>query len=115
MDLKLKGKTALVTGASQGLGKAIAMGLAAEGVQVAITARRKELLENVSNEIVSAVGMKPVIIVADLYPDNASEDIAAAALKAMGRVDIVVNSAGGTAAGRPQGSVAGRHHLEDLS
>ena len=52
MDLQLKGKTALVSGASQGLGRAIAIGLAAEGVQVAITARRRELLENVAAEIV---------------------------------------------------------------
>ena len=51
MELHLKGKTALVTGASQGLGKAIAVGLAAEGVQVAITARRLELLEKVAAEI----------------------------------------------------------------
>ena len=96
MDLQLKGKTALVSGASQGLGRAIAIGLAAEGVQVAITARRRELLENVAAEIVKQGGLKPVIIAADLYPENASDEIAAQALKAMGRVDIVANSAGGS-------------------
>lgn len=96
MDLQLKGKTALVTGASQGLGRAIAIGLAAEGAQVAITARRGELLEKVAVQIVNNGGLKPVMIVADLYPENASEDIAARALKAMGRVDIVANSAGGS-------------------
>jgi 3-oxoacyl-[acyl-carrier protein] reductase len=96
MDLQLKGKTALVTGASQGLGKAIAVGLAAEGVQVAITARRRELLEQVAVEIQQNGGLKPLIIAADLYSENASEAIAAQALKAMGRVDIVANSAGGS-------------------
>ncbi len=96
MDLQLKGKTALVTGASQGLGKAIAVGLAMEGVQVAITARRQELLEKVAAEIMQKGGIKPVIIAADLYPENASDDIAAQALKAMGHVDIVANSAGGS-------------------
>lgn len=77
MDLQLKGKTALVTGASQGLGRAIAVGLAMEGVQVAITVRRRELLEKVAAEIVQKGGLQPLIIVADLYPENASDDIAA--------------------------------------
>jgi 3-oxoacyl-[acyl-carrier protein] reductase len=90
MDLQLKDKTALVTGASQGLGKAIAMGLAVEGVRVAITARRRELLEQVAMEIRQKGGAEPIIIAADLYPDNASEDIAAQAL-----VEFVPTSAGG--------------------
>ena len=51
MDLQLKGEAALITGASQGLGKAIAVGLALEGVQAAITARRRELLQKVAAEI----------------------------------------------------------------
>ena len=54
MDLKLNGKTALVTGASMGIGKAIARALAAEGVDVAICARRKEALEVAAAEIARA-------------------------------------------------------------
>ena len=56
MDLQLKNKTALVTGASQGIGRAIAKGLAAEGVRVCIAARRRELLEELSREIVAEIG-----------------------------------------------------------
>ena len=62
MDLQLKGRTAIVTGASQGLGRAIAIGLAAEGVQVAAVARRINLLEVLSAEIVKAGGEKPTLI-----------------------------------------------------
>ena len=62
MDLKLKGKTALVTGGSEGIGKGIALALAKEGVDVAICARRKEPLEATAKEIAKATGRK---IVAD--------------------------------------------------
>ena len=62
MDLKLKGKTALVTGGSEGIGKGIAIALAKEGVDVAICARRKEPLEATAQEIAKATGRK---IVAD--------------------------------------------------
>src|SRR4029450_12818582 len=56
MDLKLKGKTALVTGGSEGIGKGIARALAREGVDVAICARRKEPLETAANEIAKETG-----------------------------------------------------------
>jgi len=52
MDLQLHGKTALVTGASMGIGRAIARGLAAEGVKLAVVARRRPLLEELAEEIV---------------------------------------------------------------
>ena len=94
MDLELKGRTAVVTGASQGLGRAIAVALAAEGVKVAAVARRLNLLEELSVEITKKGGQKPVLIEADLYPDNAAEEIAVKALKALGRVDILANAAG---------------------
>ncbi|MGH8660389.1 MAG: SDR family NAD(P)-dependent oxidoreductase [Burkholderiales bacterium] len=51
MDLQLKGKTALVTGASMGIGRAIARGLAAEGAQLCVVARRRNLLEELSREV----------------------------------------------------------------
>lgn len=96
MDLQLKGRCALVTGASQGIGRAIALGLAREGAKVALVARRGNLLDEVEAVIVSAGGLPPVKIVADFYPENASEAVAARALAALGRVDILINAAGGS-------------------
>lgn len=96
MDLQLKGRRALVTGASQGIGRAIALGLAREGVTVVAVARRKNLLEALAAEIVDAGGVAPVLIEADFYPENASEAVAARAMEALGRVDILINAAGGS-------------------
>lgn len=96
MDLQLKGRCALVTGASQGIGRAVALGLAREGARVAIVARRKQLLEALATQIVAAGGEAPVIIEADFYPENASEAVAARALQALSRVDILINAAGGS-------------------
>ncbi|MGZ5223800.1 MAG: SDR family NAD(P)-dependent oxidoreductase [Burkholderiales bacterium] len=96
MDLHLTGRTALVTGASMGIGRAIAKGLAAEGVKVAIAARRRNLLHELANEITAAAGAKPVIIEIDVMPDGAPRRLAAAAQDALGRIDILVNSAGGS-------------------
>jgi 3-oxoacyl-[acyl-carrier protein] reductase len=99
MDLRLSDKTALVTGASMGIGHAIARGLAAEGVQLCITARRRELLEELSAQIVAAGGKQPKIEIIDVMEEQAAERLAAAAVKALGRVDILINCAGGS---RPQ-------------
>jgi 3-oxoacyl-[acyl-carrier protein] reductase len=95
MDLQLEGKTALVTGASsQGIGRAIAKGLAAEGVKLCISARRRELLDQLSGEIVSAGGKQPQIAVVDLMREGAPQELAQEALQGLGRIDILVNSAG---------------------
>ena len=96
MDLKLKGKTALVTGASMGIGRGIAEMLAAEGVKLAIAARRGNLLEEVSAKIVAAGGVKPVMIVQDVMSDDAAERTATQALAGLGSVDILINNAGGS-------------------
>src|SRR5688500_6959529 len=96
MDFEFDNHTALVTGASQGIGRAIAKGLAGQGVRVAMAARRTDILEKVAAEIRAAGGAEPVILEADLYPDGASEALAQKALAALGRVDILINSAGGS-------------------
>ena len=96
MDLQLKDKTALVTGASVGIGRAIARTLAAEGVQLAVSARRVDKLQELSAEIVAAGGKKPVLIECDLYAEDAAQRLASAALAGLGHVDILVNNAGGS-------------------
>jgi len=96
MDLQLKDKTALVTGASVGIGRGIAKALAAEGVKLAISARRVDKLQEVADEIVAAGGHRPVIIESDLYPEDAAAKLTAAAIQGLGHVDILVNNAGGS-------------------
>ena len=97
MDLQLKSKTALVTGASMGIGRAIARALAAEGAQVCIAARRRALLEGLAGEITAAGGATPHIVEIDLMAgEAAARQLAEAAQSALGRVDILVNSAGGS-------------------
>ena len=96
MDLQLKDKAALVTGASTGIGRSIAIALAAEGVRVAISARRVAMLNEVADEIVAQGGQRPVVIESDLYADDAVQKLTAAALKGLGQVDILVNNAGGS-------------------
>ena len=95
MDLQLDGKTALVTGASVGIGRGIAVALAREGVRLGVVARRSELLEELAGEIAGA-RQRPVLIVEDLMREGAPERIAAAALERLGAVDILVNNAGGS-------------------
>ena len=92
MDLQLSGKAALVTGASAGIGRAIARALAAEGVRLAVAARRRALLDTLQDEI----GTKLVIIECDLMAEDAAKRIAQTALAGLGNVDILVNNAGGS-------------------
>jgi len=96
MDLKLAGRTALVTGASVGIGRAIALALAAEGVRVAVSARRVDKLRELAAQIVAAGGAEPVLIEQDMYAEDAAARIAAAATAGLGAVDILVNNAGGS-------------------
>ena len=99
MDLNLKLKTALVTGGSEGIGKAIALALAKEGANVAICARRKEPLEATANEITALTGRKVVAITADLTKDEDAKNFVMKAKEALGRVDIMVNNAGSSPGG----------------
>lgn len=97
MDLQLDGKVALVTGASAGLGRAIAKALAAEGCLLAILARRRALLEELAAELPASA--QPLIIVEDVTSQGAAERTRDAVLARFGGCDILVNNAGGS---RPQ-------------
>src|SRR5580700_11323315 len=99
MDLKLTGKGALVTGASAGIGKAIARALAREGVDVAMCARRKEPLEAAAAEIARETNRKIVPIQADLTRPGDAENFVRQAHAALGRIDILVNNAGSAPGG----------------
>ena len=99
MDLQLNGKTALVTGGSEGIGKGITLALAKEGVDVAICARRKDVLEATASEIARVTNRKIVAIPADLRKDADAKNFIEQAHKALGRVDIMVNNAGSAAGG----------------
>ena len=92
MDLGISGKCALVTGASMGIGRAVALALAKEGVKLAVMARRRNLLEELQRE----AGVPMTIIEQDFLADDAAKNIAAAALKGLGRVEILINNAGGS-------------------
>jgi len=98
MDLKISDKTGVVTGASSGIGRAIAIALAAEGMRLAIAARREERLKEVAEEIRTNGGADPTIIVCDQMSENAPETVAREALAGLGSVDILVNNAGGSRA-----------------
>jgi 3-oxoacyl-[acyl-carrier protein] reductase len=91
VDLAIAGKCALVTGASMGIGRAIAVALAKEGVKLAVVARRRDLLEQLQKET-----GKLAIIEQDFLAADAPQRIADAALAALGHVDILVNNAGGS-------------------
>jgi 3-oxoacyl-[acyl-carrier protein] reductase len=99
MDLGLKGKTALVTGASEGIGMAIARMLAEEGVRVAICARTEAKLKDTAAEISRATGMDVVPIPADLRSLAGCEGVVEQAAEQLGGIDILVNNAGASAFG----------------
>jgi 3-oxoacyl-[acyl-carrier protein] reductase len=92
MDLDLKSKTAVVTGASIGIGRAIAKGLALEGVRVVAVARRKDLLDTLVQEVSAAGGATVTPVELDLMQEDAAKKLTAA----LGHVDILVNNAGGS-------------------
>jgi 3-oxoacyl-[acyl-carrier protein] reductase len=98
MDLDLKGRAALITGASSGIGRAIALELGREGVRLAITGRRRENLDAVAAEIAAIGTPKPAVIVHEALEQGYVEALASQAAAALGKVDILVNNAGGSRA-----------------
>lgn len=98
MNLELNQRVALVTGASQGIGKAIALKLAQEGASVVLTARGEELLNQVVNEI-RAAGGKAVGVAADVSKKEDCERLIRQTIEAFGKIDILINNAGTSATG----------------
>jgi len=93
MDLGLKGKVALVTGSSSGIGCAIALCLAEEGADIVVTGRDSARTSSVANEV-KAHGVEVLTVLADITVAEDVKKMVAAAIEKFGRVDILVNSAG---------------------
>ncbi|ATB29522.1 SDR family NAD(P)-dependent oxidoreductase [Melittangium boletus] len=95
MDLELKGKTALVTGSSRGIGRAIALGLAREGVKVCLSARGAEGLEAVASEL-RAAGADVALVAGDVATPEGAQAAVEMAVRSFGALDILVNNVGGS-------------------
>ncbi len=95
MDFEIRGQAALVTGASRGIGRAIALALADEGCNVAVCARGEEQLHQVANEIATR-GVRGVPILADITSVADLERLVAGTISALGRLDVLVVNAGGS-------------------
>jgi len=93
MEFGLKGKVAIVTGGSEGIGKATALTLAREGAKVAICARRKPPLDTVAAEIAKAGG-EALAVVADMSKAADCKRLVDEVVQKFGRIDILVNNAG---------------------
>lgn len=99
MDLGLKGKVAIVAAASKGLGKASALALAREGVNVTICSRNESELLETAREIGSSTGVEVLALPADVTKPADVEKLVEQTIAHFGRLDIVVNNAGGPPAG----------------
>lgn len=95
MSFDLTGRTALVTGASRGIGRALALGLAHAGADVAVSARDAAALQVVSEQI-QTMGRKAFVLAADLMDADACRQLGEEAIAALGHVDVLVNNAGGS-------------------
>ena len=94
MDLEIANRICLVSGASAGIGRGIVKALANEGAQTIAVARRKNLLDELAEEVAATGAPRPIVMVGDLATADGPGTIAATALEQFGRVDIVVNNAG---------------------
>ena len=99
MDLGLRGKVALVSASSKGLGRAIAEELAAEGANLVVSARGEEALRLTAESIRKTHGVKVVEVAADVSTQSGIDLIARTALDKFGRVDILVTNSGGPPSG----------------
>ena len=94
MMFNLKERNAVVTGASAGLGREIAVALAGQGANVAVLARRQNKLEEVAEEI-RALGVDCLVVKCDVTDNEQVEAAAAKCVEHFGKIDILVNNAGG--------------------
>jgi short-subunit dehydrogenase len=96
----LHGKRIVLTGASSGIGRELAIALADQGAVLVLAARRRELLGEVAAEIESAGHQRPVVVDTDLSSPGAAQALGTAALDALeGRVDVLINNAGASVIG----------------
>jgi 3-oxoacyl-[acyl-carrier protein] reductase len=99
MDLGLKGKVALVTGGSKGIGKGVARGLLEEGAKVAICARTKADLDAAAAELAKATGGEVLAVAGDLTREADVQKIVETTVGRFGRIDVLVNNAGAAPGG----------------
>jgi len=95
MDLGLRGRVAIVTGSSQGIGKAIALGLSQEGVRVSICARNEKQLNETAREIEHSTGVQVYAVQADLTKEDDIRRLVSKTAEVFDRIDILVNNTGG--------------------
>jgi uncharacterized protein len=97
--LDLRGSQVLLTGASSGIGRALAKRVADRGARLAIAARREDLLEGLADEVERAGGTRPVVLPTDLSRRGEAPGLADRALRELGDIDVLVNNAGSSVQG----------------
>lgn len=118
MDLELKGKRAIVTGGSRGIGKVIAWQLAAEGVDVVIAARGEETLREAAKEIAAETGRRIIPVTVDTSNKASVDNLIETAVSELGGLDILVNNAalpGGISTATKLAQVVDEEALEDIN
>ena len=118
MDLELNGKTALITGGSRGIGKAVARELGREGVDVAIASRGMEALEETAKELAAETGRRFIPISVDTSNEESIKAMVKIAADELGRIDILVNSAARVGGSRPAPKlveIAEEYFFEDMN
>jgi len=118
MDLQLSGKRAIVTGASRGIGKAIALALANEGVDVALVSRSPDALNAAASELAEATGRRIAAITSDTGDDRSVRALVERAAGELGGIEILVNNAATPGGAGPAARIAeieGQRLLDDVN
>ncbi|MBI4337905.1 MAG: SDR family oxidoreductase [Chloroflexi bacterium] len=114
MDLRIKGRVAMVSGGSRGLGRQVALTLGREGCKVVICARNAEGLDRAVAEM-TGLGYQALGLQADVMTGDGCQRFYDEALRAFGQVDILVNNVGGTRGGRDFDSTTDEHWVDTLN